>query len=545
MVKGQKIYVFLMLSGVLLFNSCQKEQFQLDKLSDEIEVYTDLVAPLVYGSLTMSDLVAEFDSTGTIGEFEDRLLYLAYSDTLYEVRLDTVDVLVDGFYTQIYIDTEISDDPVFIGSNVGDTTHFIKSKYFGFTTEGDNRMDSIYFKGGDLLTEVESTFRHAGYLTISSPYIRDRDGNPYSYQVNISDAGGNYSWSESESLDGYFMKTDQQGDSSIFRMDYDFALINSGNPVLPWNTCEIKSSFLDMGFYELYGFVDPNEVVMERGVLDIPIYPDFPELVQLKVADPRINIFTENSMGIPFQLTLDSIIGTADNGATETLSIVQGHPFIIPAPDIDMVGETAYGDFYINNQTSNIKDLFNIAPRTLSYRLSGSAGSQHQEHFLLDTSRFMAELEFLLPLDLAFTKYSLSGTLEFTIAEDGIDTSKVKEVVIKLSTVNTLPLDLGLQVYMLDSSNMILDSLFSGEPVFISASEVDNEGKLELASKDSHSVDFPAEKLETLKNVDYLYVKARMVTAESGIPFVKFYSDYSLDFEISFYAAFRINTREL
>jgi hypothetical protein len=534
-----------MMAGGLFLHSCQKEQFQLERLSDEIEIQTDLVAPLIHGSMGMGEIVAQFDSSGYVGEFEDGLIYLTYADTLAEVMVDTLNLVVDGLYTELYIDADIGDDPAFIGSAIGETVHFQKSKYFGYETSGDNRFDSIVFKGGELLTEIESTFEHAGFLTISSPHIRDDSGNPYSYTVQISSSSGDFIWSESLDLDGYFLETEQHGDSSVFRMDYDLALINSGNPVNPGDFCEINSNFLDMGFYSLFGFVDPNEVVTESGLLDIPIYADFPELSHLKLADPRINIFTESSLGIPFELTLDSVIATAEDGSIDTLEFYEGHPFIIPAPSIDMMGETAYGEFYINNQTSNFQDLLNIAPNTLSYRVTGNIGSQSPNHFLLNTSKFMVEAEFLLPLNLSFSEYSLADTLEFALGENGIDTSLVKHVVVNLSTLNELPIELGLQVYFLDASHTVLDSVLNGDPVFLSSSEVDSEGRLLRASETSLNIDFPTEKLGILEQTEYLWIEARMVTAESGGQFVKFYSDYTLDFEISFFAEIRINNREL
>jgi hypothetical protein len=328
-------------------------------------------------------------------------------------------------------------------------------------------------------------------------------------------------------------------------MDYDFALINSGNPIIPGEFCEINSNFLDMGFYSLFGYVDPVEVVSESGVLDIPVYADVPELEHLKVADPRIHVFTESSLGLPFELALDSVIGTAGDGSTETLEFYEGHPFVIPAPTIDMLGQTVSGAFYVNNQTSNIQDILNIAPHTLSYKVIGDIGSQNQSHFLLDTSRFLAELEFLLPLDLSFTEYTLSDTMDFAMGDEGLDTSLIKQIVINLETVNELPLELGIQVYLLDAFDMVLDSLLDGNPVFLSSSEVDSDGELLRASEDSHSIEFPAEKLGVLEETEFLWIEARIVTAESGTQFVKFYSDYSLDFEISVSAEIRVNTREL
>jgi len=74
---------------------------------------------------------------------------------------------------------------------------------------------------------------------------------------------------------------------------------------------------------------------------------------------------------------------------------------------------------------------------------------------------------------------------------------------------------------------------------------VDGQGRLLQAGEDTNSISFPADKIGKLEETQFVMVKARMVTAESGIPYVKFYSDYSLDYTISFYANLRINTREL
>jgi len=496
-------------------------------------------------AMNMEDIVARFDSSGYTGTFEDGLIYVAYSDTLVEVRVDTLDLLLNQLFQETYFSPEIGNDPIFIGSAVGDTIHFLKSKYFSFQAEGENRLDSIVFKGGQMIQEVTSTFQHTGFLTISSNYIRDPGGSLYSKTVVIDDPSGNFTWSDTQDLDGFFMQTDKQGDSVVFRLDYDLAIINSGNPIFPGDYCDITNSFLDLGFYSIYGFVDVSDVVSDSGVIDIPIYSDFPELSHLKLADPRINIFTESSLGIPFELTLDSVIASADDGSSETLEFYSGYPFEIPAPTIDMIGETAYGEFYINNQTSNFRDLLNIAPSTLSYKVQGGIGSGSDYHFLLDTSRFMAEAEFLLPLDLAFTEYTLEDTIEFAPGDGGIDTTLLQDLVVKVNSINQLPIELGLQIYLMDGSYVVLDSIFDGLPVFLSSSEVDGQGRLLQAGEDTNSISFPADKIGKLEETQFVMVKARMVTAESGIPYVKFYSDYSLDYTISFYANLRINTREL
>ena len=217
-MRRRRNFAFMgLLVMTLVITSCNKEYFQLDKLSDEMEITPHVVAPLIRGSVSMGDIVALFDSAGYVGEFEDGLIYLAYSDTLVNLRVDTLDLVVDDYYDEIYLSPEIGTDPVFISSGVGDTVHFLKSTYYSLDIKGESRLDSIFFKGGQMLIEVASTFRHRGVMTISSEYIRDPGGNDYLNSIEITSTAGDFTGSVNHSLDGYLLETIKQGDSSVFR----------------------------------------------------------------------------------------------------------------------------------------------------------------------------------------------------------------------------------------------------------------------------------------------------------------------------------------
>jgi hypothetical protein len=149
MMRRRQNYGFLgLLLMALVINSCQKEYFQLDKLSDEMEIRPNLVAPLIQGSVTMGDIVELFDSASYLGEYADGLIYLAYSDTFVNFRADELDLLIDNYYSEFYLSPEIGADPVFLGSGIGDTVHFLKSTYYSLDMEGESRLDSILFQGG-------------------------------------------------------------------------------------------------------------------------------------------------------------------------------------------------------------------------------------------------------------------------------------------------------------------------------------------------------------------------------------------------------------
>ncbi len=537
-------FIFLLATGIIL-TSCHREYFEFDKISDEFEIDPKLAAPLVYGSMSMKDIVERFDSTGYVGEFDDKLIYLAYSDNLVEVMADTLVEIPPHISTEIYLDPEI-DAPIFIGSDIGDTVHFYKSDILEFNTESGDRIDSVVIKGGEITAEVYSSFRHKGFMIISSEQILDPHGNPLFLEVVISDLSGDFNGSTKLDSDHYYIETTRVGDSSVITIDYDLALINSGNPISPGEICDVKTSLIDMDFYGVYGTIGSRDLFSLTDSIEIPIFADNPELTTLKLRDPRITIHTASSVGIPFEIELDNVTATAEDGTTEQLEFYSGHPFVIPGPALENIGETVYGEININRETSNFPDLINLAPSDIFFSVKGRVHEESGQdtHFLLDTSRFVLDAEFLLPLDLRITGYALTDTMEFEM-EDGVDTSMVRNAEITLTTINQLPLELKVQVLLLDSNYIEIDSIFEDQLPILGASEVDADGKLTMEKEETHTVKFPAEKLGKLKQVSFIKVRAQLITSQAGEPFVKIYSDYTLDFEISLLANFRINSNEL
>ena len=68
--------------GILTVSTCQREMFELDRLSTEVELEPQLVAPLIHGSLSMTDVTELFEDIEYIDQFPDSLIYFAYSDTV-------------------------------------------------------------------------------------------------------------------------------------------------------------------------------------------------------------------------------------------------------------------------------------------------------------------------------------------------------------------------------------------------------------------------------------------------------------------------------
>ncbi|RPI46823.1 MAG: hypothetical protein EHM46_00115 [Bacteroidetes bacterium] len=537
----------LLLTGGALITACHTEYFELDRLSDEIELTPGLAAPLVKGTLALGDIVAEFDTMGVSRVDDEGLIYIVYGDNTYSVRADTVVEVPDKFVNEYFIDSDIN-TPLWFGTPIGDTAHFYKSEVFSFELDGNDRVDSILVKGGRIGVDVTSSFEHTGLLTVSSSQIHTPEGDTFSTVVVISDAGGNFAEYRIFPSDHYQLETTESGDSSYIQINFDLALINSGNLVAPDDECAITTSFLDLDFYKVYGYIDSRNLIEEGGAIELPIYLDNPNLASIVFADPRLAIHTSSSIGIPMEIVVDSLVATSSrDGSKIRLEITGEHPFTIDAPGINQIGQFVDSEIQINNSTSNIDDLLAAAPYDFNYCVTGRTrpGTTDQQHFVLDTSRLDVAVEVLLPMDLKSTGFSLQDTIDFRLGEDGLDTSMVKSVEVFFETVNEIPIHLEVQLYLMDDEFNVLDSLFGGSAVLLEASIVDTDGKLVQASEEENSVLLSTEKIARLENVTQARMVANLVTSGQGTQFVKFYSDYTLDFELSVQAQFRINNREL
>ncbi|MEZ5069413.1 MAG: hypothetical protein R2751_00215 [Bacteroidales bacterium] len=529
-----------------LLSSCQKEQFQLWKLSGEMEVEPQLATPLVYGSMSMKDLVSLFDSTGYVDSDEEGLIYLSYRDSLLSARADTLVDIPDKTVEEVYTDSDIN-NPAWMASVVGETVSFFKYEDFAFSLDGNDRVDSIQIKGGEIQIDMTSSFEHSGVLTISSAQILDINRDTFSTQIPISDAGGNFSDQRLFLSDGYEVVTFERNDSGIVRLNFRLDLINSGAPVNADDECVVATEFIDLDFYSIYGYIDSRVLLDEDGEVDIPLYENFPELAYISFADPRINLFTSSSVGIPMEVSLDQVLAFPSDGSAQVaLAFTEGHPFLIPGLALHQTGR-ADTVIRVNKETCNIDELINSAPDQITYQASArtQTGTVGQQHFIYDTSRFDLSVEFLLPMDLKSSGASLRDTIEFDLGETGIDTTLIRNVRLHLETVNELPIELGMQIYLMDASHLVMDSLFGGETALLEASAVDEEGLLLTPSEGTLVVDLDPEKLSALGDAKFLSVVARLLTSDGGSPFVKVYESYRLEYDLSLEASFRLNTYDI
>ncbi len=539
----------LFVSALILF-SCQKN-YNMDKVSDEVEYTGDWALPLVKASLSLEEIIEEYDTEGYTFIDDEFLIHFTYSDSLIsEIASDLVTIKPQNFL-QIYIDSEI-DIPAFQGSGVGDTLTYYKTKNYKFAIENGGKLDSIYLKQGDLNLSVTSQFHHLGILTITSDYIK-KDGVSFEEVVQISSADGSFTMNELIDVAGYDLYFDNsQPDTTLLPVNFELKLINSGAPINAGETCEITMNFSNLDFFAAFGYIGDYQFLSDSGEIELEFFEEFPE-GNIRFENPQFIFNIRNSIGVPVQGELFNLSGTStESGQTVDIAFDPGYmPFTVEAPSLAEIGQTKSTVFTVSGENSNIPDAIEIKPNRVTYGVRAMAdpgSTTERNHFVLDTSRIDVDYEVVVPLWLSASGLSYEvDSMDFDFEEDFGDASdNINKLIFRVEVDNWLPLDVDLQVYFLDDLYTLVDSLFeSPERILGSDPEnLDADGKITSPENKVTEIVFEKDDLDKLKPAKYMKLSAALATTDQGQPPVKIYSFYTIDFNLAIRASFRLNSRD-
>ncbi len=555
-MKTHKFLLLLLFAGILvLTSSCFKDLHYFDKeLDTTVELVPGIRGPIVYGSLSLADLVTGLDEESFVQESDSGLLFLYYTDELYSQTAREIIDIPDQEYLEVFIDAEVS-IPAFLLGDVGDTTTFPpKEKRYEFVFENNERIDSINLKDGDLVLSVESTFKHEGFLKIESENIMF-DGEPYSETVTISDPSGNFTYNKVLPLDGNKVTLDNTDpDTTVLPITFTLSLINSGAGVTAGEYCRITMDFVDMDFYSAFGYVGDYDLSLDEDTLDIDIF-DVDYEGELYFVDPRFNLIIDNAYGIVIGADLGNLTAyNSKTGISVPIEFDPGtNPFVVQSPLIDSIGYPKQTKISIHRGNSNIDEVLNSEPTALYYSLEAETNPDYADstyNFVTDSSGFRADFEVVLPLWLRAKNFVLEDTVDLDL-EDALGdlADYLKYLMIQLKVTNGLPMEIDLQLYFADENYVVLDSLVNDpRGKFLDAAQVGAFDRVTAVTRDTVQREFIVDELENdfekIRPTKYGMIRAEVNTAGDALQNVKFFSDYTVDFSIAMDVDVQYNSEE-
>lgn len=534
---------------LLIITSCLDDRYDFSKISDEIEITPGLAAPIAYGSFTIADILDEVNTSGYVKEYDDNLLYIVYSDKLLSFRSSDIIDIPDQTFLELYLDSEFVIPP---GFQVGQPIHVAKEKNGEFVFLNNERIDSIFLKNSTLRIDIRSTFRHTGTLTISSPNIII-DGVPFSEEIKISTTSGNFSETLNIPLEGSKISLDNSNpDTTFLPLRFDLELINSGFGVSSGDKCDISMSLVNIDFYSAFGYLGDYELLYDAGGVGIQIFDSELEEGSIRFYDPQFHFEINNSYGIPVSVELYDVMARSEieDGLVTPVTFSGQNSFILPVEGATTVGSSALTDTVFNTANSNIADALETQPNEFFFKAKATTnppGSGSLNNFLTDSSKIDVDFQVVLPIWIKAEGFTLSDTTDFDMEEEfGEAVEYIERLKVTLDATNGLPLEVDLQVLFLDENYSIIDSMFIDNKMFLEPALLDLNDEVIEGKSQTHEISFSSSRLEAIKSTKYAIVKAAVSTAgASEDNYVKFFSDYKIDFKLKLMARFNINSRDL
>jgi hypothetical protein len=528
-------FVFI-LSLLIAAMSCKDDWLQKE-YDSTILWEGGIKGPVIFGNLSIKDLLKEFDSTGYVSEDSTGLLYGAYSkDTV--LRAPDVLEIPDQEFVQFFfrVDTNI---PGWALGSIGEIYTDSLIKGFEFVRMGDERLDSIQIKAGNMRIFVRSTIKHAGTLTLSSDRIFV-NGQRFEEVILISDTTGNFEQTINRPMAGGTLVLDNSvPDSTSLHLNARFDLINSGNDILTSEEVQIINSFQNLEFRGAYGYIGLfDSLLIDKAELEFDLFPEgFEGLI--KLANPQISIRTENSMGVPFDVGLLDLEAHFRDGSGIPINIFDPdvNPLRINAP-VSSDEHPVKDSTFIDNTNSDIYLAARSDLVSLQYSVRAEANPDGpRSNFIMDDSELAINVEGRIPMDLRIEDFVLSDTFNFDLTEDedaDFTSENIDNLKMQMKTDNGMPLDLGLQLYFVDSAQnwLTLDSLFAGPTNILESGKVDVSGDVTESTPKDITIELTRSQIDNLMDADKLLMKAYAETAEGGTRDVKFYADYALYFKL-------------
>lgn len=550
-IRNFRILALFLILGISAFIwSCQKSDLDLTNINTDIVLNIPVAAPLIYGNLSLEDLLNEFDGDSMVGRYEDSLLYVMFSESLDEVLASEAmeDISAQGFIEE-YIEADISLNAEWIASNVGDTVNFHKEKSEEWSFENGERIDSVHIKSLNLVIDVTSSFKHKGILDITSENFTI-DGEIFSHEVMISDVSGNFSYTTTIPLDDHWMYLDNS-DPLITKipLNYDLRLINSGNPVLAGENCHIEMTFSDLEFYSAFGYLGEYELNnLESQTIEFDVFDNESIEGEIYLEDPQFILTIDNSMGVPIGVDLSSLSAySASKGTTINFNLDE-NPYTIEAPGMDSIGYSKQTKITISNDNSNISEILGSFPSSIEYQVSASTNPDGDlgDNFVTDSSALKASFEAIIPMYLRASGFSLEDTLEFDFQDMfGEESDYIESLELILDVTNSLPMNVDIQLFFVDMDYVVLDSMFTDDE-FLIAPSLNSDDEVENPEVYSKSVVIDADKIDRISDAMNILIRAEISTAEATEnKSVKFYSYYDIAFKLKMIGDFKVDSDDL
>jgi hypothetical protein len=516
----KKIIVGLTVLIIVLFFSCKKDAGPYWD--------TEVMGPLVRASLSLDNLLPD----SILQANPDSSLKIAYESDVYRLSMDTLFKIPDTTLKQSYtipFGVTFTPGQTIVNNNLSETTYSLPSV----------QLRSSIIKSGQVHYKIKSLVKEVTTFVYSIPCAK-LNNVPFTINVEVPAAVGNIPgvYDQWFDLSGYVFDMTGVNHNKVNTLYTSFtaAISSTGHQVLVNNTDSliIENSFHDVIPYYAKGYFGQNTFNIGPSEAEFTL---FKRIIggTIQLEDVNFNLKIENPIGLDARILINNLtsVNTRTGNTISLTNSVVGSPININRAADNSGTVIPYTvNFPLTTSNSNIKQMIENLPDKLGYsmqivsnplgNISGSNDFIYSDHLL------KASMNIEIPLSLVANNLTLADTLDLNISDSGL--KNVKSGTFTLFADNGFPFEAGLQIYLLDASSAIADSIFANAN---SIDEAPVNSNLRVINKRLTRIDIPLSesKTELFRNTKKIMIKVKFNTS-SQPQFIKIYSDYTFDIKM-------------
>jgi len=518
--------ILVLLSFSVTINSCYKERMGFDKIAGGTW-NPDLAAPIAYGNLTMSRMIR--DSKNTWKEYPDGLLSLVYEEKGISDFADKIITIPDQ-----QNDTAIN-FAMTPGMTVGDSTF----KYFIINTEfksnNNERLDSILIKSGTISMELTTDINHDGYVEVTIPSMT-RYGVTFRQRVNFKYTGGSSTTVKVDMpiYDYYLTLDNSSGNFNLVKQYVKVSVTKTANPDNSPYSFSLKQEIKGITYHLAMGYFGMHIFNIDETKVPVDLF-DNHTAGSIFIQDPHLYVTLRNSYGLPSDITFDKFYAER-NGVKKNITSSLLPTLPVNFPSYSNIGGSDTTIYHFHSGNSNIVDVIDMNPTQLVFEgnVKSNPNSTVVPNFVLDTSHIQVDILLELPLYGKALNFELRDTSDINV-DNQTNIDEIKSLQLNINTDNGFPVDVMMQLYLADSNNVIIDSVFKSEGQLLKAGLVGPAPEYKVTSKTHNLIKIPLDndQIENYKKARRLIMATHASTNENGTKVVKIYSDYEVYIEIA------------
>jgi hypothetical protein len=520
-MKKASIFFSIFFCVAIVLFSCKKE-------ADSAYWNSQFFGPLVKASLGIDNLLPD----SILQANPDSSLKIVYETDVFKINIDTLFKIPDTSIRQAFnIPIAVTFNPgqMVVNNNTSETTYALPSVQLRTTT----------VKSGSVHYRIKSYINEETNFIYSIPSAK-LNGNAFLINVVVPAAVGDVPgiYDATYDLSNYVIDLTGIYHNKVNTLYTTFSasVSASGSPVLVNNTDSIiiENTFNDLIPYYAKGYFGQNTFNIGPETTDFDIFKRIVDgTIQLE--DVNFNFKIKNPIGLDARIYINNLssINTRTNTTINLSNSIVGSPININRASES--GGTVYPynvTFPLTTTNSNIKPMLENLPDKFGYDIEIIANPlgnvSGSNDFIYSDNLLNASLNMEIPLSLVATNLTLVDTIDVNIS--GGEVENVNSATFTLFADNGFPFDATLQMYLLNETNGITDSIFS---TINNIDEAPVNSNLRVTSKrlTKLSVPIAESKLDLLLNTKKMLMKVKFNTAAQP-QYIKIYSDYSIDVKL-------------